>query len=215
MSGEKDRPIFIKRVVNGQGKGHHSRRVEVRHGDFMTPMMAFFLLMWLLSSTSPVQRRGMAEYFQIPLKAAMVSGKTVGMNNSIITGGGRDIASEEPGDARRSDGKTQLAQRSSPQAQDDELLKAAANELERREQERLHDLQIKLIAAIEANPTMRQFKQQIRIESTQQGLRIEIVDTQKRSMFALSSDNVQPYMRDILREIGKTLNGVPNHIVVQ
>ncbi len=71
------------------------------------------------------------------------------------------------------------------------------------------------MAAIDANPTMRQFKQQIRIDSTQQGLRIEIVDTQKRPMFALSSNSVQPYMRDILREIGHTLNGVPNHIVVQ
>jgi chemotaxis protein MotB len=213
-NAEKDRPIFIKRVVKG-GKGHHGGAWKLAYADFMTAMMAFFLLMWLLSSTSPVQRRGIADYFNMPLKAAMVGGKTVGMDNSILEGGGRDISSEEPGDARRSDGKTHLAQRSSVQKADDELLKSAADELERREQERLHDLQIKLMAAIEANPTMRQFKQQIRIETTQQGLRIEIVDTQKRPMFALSSNNVQPYMRDILREIGKTLNGVPNHIVVQ
>jgi chemotaxis protein MotB len=214
MSGEKDRPIFIKRVVNGKGKGHHGGAWKLAYADFMTAMMAFFLLMWLLSSTSPVQRRGIAEYFQMPLKAAMVGGKTVGMDNSILEGGGRDISSEEPGDARRTDGKTQLAQRASQQ-QSDEMLKAAQDELDRREDTRLHDLQIKLMEAIDANPTMRQFKQQIRIDSTQQGLRIEIVDTQKRPMFALSSDNVQPYMRDILREIGKTLNGVPNHIVVQ
>jgi chemotaxis protein MotB len=214
MSGEKDRPIFIKRVVNGRGKGHHGGAWKLAYADFMTAMMAFFLLMWLLSSTSPVQRRGIAEYFNMPLKAAMVGGKTVGMDNSILIGGGRDIASEEPGDARRSDGKTRLAQRSS-QKQDDEFLKAAADELERREQERLHDLQIRLMASIEANPSLRQFRQQIHIDATQQGLRIEIVDTQKRPMFALSSNNVQPYMRDILREIGKSLNGVPNRIVVQ
>ncbi len=94
----------------------------------------------------------------MPLKTAIVGGKTVGMDNSIIEGGGRDISSEEPGAARRTDGKTQLAQRSSTMKTDDELLKAAANEMERREQERLHDLQIKLMAAIEANPTMRQFR---------------------------------------------------------
>jgi outer membrane protein OmpA-like peptidoglycan-associated protein len=86
---------------------------------------------------------------------------------------------------------------------------------DRLEQTRLHDLQIKLMAAIEANPTLRQFKQQIRIDSTLMGLRIEIVDTQKRPMFAMSSDRVEPYMRDILREIGKTLNDVPNRIIVQ
>jgi chemotaxis protein MotB len=136
------------------------------------------------------------------------------MDNSILIGGGRDISSNEAGAARRSDGSTQLAQRASSN-NDEELLKAAQGELERREQVRLHDLQVKLMAAIEANPTLRQFKQQIRIESTQQGLRIEIVDTQKRPMFALSSNAVQPYMRDILREIGKTLNDVPNRIVVQ
>jgi chemotaxis protein MotB len=94
-------------------------------------------------------------------------------------------------------------------------LRAAQGELERRDQARLHDLQVKLMAAIEANPVLRQFRQQIRIDSTQQGLRIEIVDTQKRPMFALSSNNVEPYMRDILREIGKALNDVPNRIVVQ
>ncbi|BBU26386.1 flagellar motor protein MotB [Burkholderia sp. THE68] len=213
MSTERERPIFIKRIVAGK-KGHHGGAWKLAYADFMTAMMAFFLLMWLLSSTSPVQRRGIAEYFNMPLKAAMVGGKTVGMDNSILTGGGRDISSSEAGAARKTNGSTQLAQRASSDA-DEELLKAAQGELERREQVRLHDLQVKLMAAIEANPTLRQFRQQIRIESTQQGLRIEIVDTQKRPMFALSSDAVQPYMRDILREIGRTLNDVPNRIVVQ
>ncbi|WP_175939042.1 flagellar motor protein MotB [Caballeronia sp. BCC1704] len=213
MSSEKDRPIFIKRIVAGR-KGHHGGAWKLAYADFMTAMMAFFLLMWLLSSTSPVQRRGIAEYFNMPLKAAMVGGKSVGMDNSIITGGGRDISSNDPGDARSSDGKTQFEQSPTAKA-DEELLKAAQGELERREQARLHDLQVKLMAALEANPTLHQFKQQIRIQSTQQGLRIEIVDTQKRPMFALSSNSVQPYMRDILREIGRTLNDVPNRIVVQ
>jgi chemotaxis protein MotB len=209
MSSEKDRPIFIKRVVGKGAKGHHGGAWKLAYADFMTAMMAFFLLMWLLSSTSPVQRRGIAEYFNMPLKAAMVGGKTVGMDSSIITGGGRDISSPDPGTTRMTDART-------PRNEvDEEALRQATTELERREQVRLHDLQVKLMAAIEANPTLQQFKQQIRIESTQQGLRIEIVDTQKRPMFALSSDSVQPYMRDILREIGRTLNDVPNRIVVQ
>jgi chemotaxis protein MotB len=213
MSAEKDRPIFIKRVV-GKGKGHHGGAWKLAYADFMTAMMAFFLLMWLLSSASPVQRRGIAEYFNMPLKAAILGGQSNGMDSSIVTGGGRDISSPEAGTTRLSNGTTPLGQRASARP-DEEALKDAANELERREQVRLHDLQVKLMAAIEANPTLRQFKQQIRIDSTQTGLRIEIVDTQKRPMFALSSDNVQPYMRDILREIGRTLNDVQNHIVVQ
>jgi chemotaxis protein MotB len=98
---------------------------------------------------------------------------------------------------------------------DDQALQQLQGAVERREQVRLHDLQVKLMAAIEANPLLRQFKQQIRIDSTLQGLRIEIVDTQKRPMFATAQAIVQPYMRDILQAIGKTLNDVPNRIVVQ
>ncbi|WP_275920617.1 OmpA family protein, partial [Burkholderia sola] len=101
------------------------------------------------------------------------------------------------------------------QIRDDNSRSQAQGAQDRLEQTRLHDLQIKLMAAIEANPTLRQFKQQIRIDSTLMGLRIEIVDSQKRPMFAMSSDHVEPYMRDILREIGKTLNDVPNRIIVQ
>jgi chemotaxis protein MotB len=150
----------------------------------------------------------------MPLKAAILGGQSSGMDSSILQGGGRDISSPEPGTTRMGDGQTSWAKRTAAQ-RDEQLLKDAQSELERREQIRLHDLQVKLMQAIEANPTLRQFRQQIRIDSTLTGLRIEIVDTQKRPMFAMSSDNVQPYMRDILREIGKTLNDVPNRIVVQ
>ena len=208
MANNKDRPIFIKRVVSNK-KSHHGGAWKLAYADFMTAMMAFFLLMWLLSAVSPVQRQGIAEYFNMPLKNAIMGGQHSGMDSSILDGGGRDISSPAPGTTRMSDG-TRRTNR-----MDEQTLKDARGEFERRDQTRLHDLQVKLMAAIEANPVLRQFRQQIRIDSTQQGLRIEIVDTQKRPMFALASNSVQPYMRDILREIGKALNDVPNRIVVQ
>jgi chemotaxis protein MotB len=208
MPTNKDRPIFIKRIVSNK-KAHHGGAWKLAYADFMTAMMAFFLLMWLLSAVSPVQRQGIAEYFNMPLKNAIMGGQGSGMDSSIINGGGRDISSPEPGTTRMSDGTRRV------QRLDEQTLRAAQGELERRDLARLHDLQVKLMAAIEANPVLRQFRQQIRIDSTQQGLRIEIVDTQKRPMFALASNNVEPYMRDILREIGKALNDVPNRIVVQ
>ncbi|WDD95971.1 flagellar motor protein MotB [Burkholderia sp. FERM BP-3421] len=214
MSKGKDRAIIVKRVAP-QKKGHHGGAWKLAYADFMTAMMAFFLLMWLLSSVTPVQLKGIAEYFNTPLKAALLgSGDRSADESSIIKGGGRDISSIDAGVTRRTDGSTSLADRVAKQ-NDDDALAQAQGALERREQVRLHDLQVKLMAAIEANPTLRQFKQQIRIDSTLMGLRIEIVDSQKRPMFAMSSDNVEPYMRDILREIGKTLNDVPNRIIVQ
>lgn len=162
-----------------------------------------------------MQLKGIAEYFNTPLQAALFgSGDRSSQDSSIINGGGRDLSSVDAGTTRRTDGSTSLADRVAKKGEDTAQAQAQGA-IERREQARLHDLQIKLMAAIEANPTLRQFRQQIRIDSTLMGLRIEIVDSQKRPMFAMSSNNVEPYMRDILREIGKTLNDVPNRIIVQ
>lgn len=214
MSKGKDRAIVVKRVAPAK-KGHHGGAWKLAYADFMTAMMAFFLLMWLLSAVTPVQLKGIADYFNTPLKAALFgNGDRSSHDSSIINGGGSDITRSDSGTTRRTDGSTMLANRLTQAGRDDEHDVDPGSQ-DRQEQVRLHDLQIKLMAAIEANPVLRQFKQQIRIDSTLTGLRIEIVDTQKRPMFALSSDAVEPYMRDILREIGKTLNDVPNRIVMQ
>ena len=214
MSKGKDRAIIVKRVAPAK-KGHHGGAWKLAYADFMTAMMAFFLLMWLLSAVTPVQLKGIAEYFNQPLKAALLgSGQRSAQESSIIEGGGRDISTDSAGVTRRSDGTTSQATHRAAK-NDEEAQQETQGSLERREQVRLHDLQVKLMAAIEANPVLRQYKQQIRIDSTLTGLRIEIVDTQKRPMFATASDDVEPYMRDILRAIGATLNDVPNRIVVQ
>ncbi|RKP45622.1 flagellar motor protein MotB [Trinickia fusca] len=213
MSKGKDRAIVVKRVTPAK-KGHHGGAWKLAYADFMTAMMAFFLLMWLLSSVTPVQLKGIAEYFNQPLKAALLGGDRSANDSSIIKGGGRDISTDAAGVTRRSDGTRSDATHNAAR-KEDEAIDPLKGSLERREQERLHDLQVKLMAAIEANPVLHQFKQQIRIDSTLTGLRIEIVDSQKRPMFATASDDVEPYMRDILRAIGQTLNDVPNRIVVQ
>jgi len=214
MTKGKDRAIIVKRVAPSK-KGHHGGAWKLAYADFMTAMMAFFLLMWLLSAVTPVQLKGIAEYFNQPLKAALLGGgDRSAQESSIIKGGGRDISTDTDGVTRRSDGTTAQATHTATKA-DDQALNMLEGALERREQARLHDLQVKLMAAIESNPVLRQFKQQIRIDSTLTGLRIEIVDSQKRPMFATARDDVEPYMRDILRAIGQTLNDVPNRIVVQ
>jgi len=213
MSTGKDRAIVVKRVAPAR-KSHHGGAWKLAYADFMTAMMAFFLLMWLLSSASTSQLRGIAEYFNQPLKITLWGGDRSAEDSSILKGGGRDVSSEQQGVTRRSNGMRERAQHAGAR-NDDEAMKQLQGAMERREQVRLHDLQVKLMAAIEANPVLRQFKQQIRIDSTLTGLRIEIVDSQKRPMFATARDTVEPYMRDILRAIGKTLNDVPNRIVVQ
>ncbi|TDN67983.1 flagellar motor protein MotB [Paraburkholderia sp. BL10I2N1] len=213
MSKDKDRAIVVKRSAPPK-KGHHGGAWKLAYADFMTAMMAFFLLMWLLSSASTVQLKGIADYFNQPLKVTLWGGDRSAVDSSVMKGGGRDISTDKEGITRQTDGSIMRAEHSEAH-NDDEALKQMQGTLERREQVRLHDLQVKLMAAIEANPVLRQFKQQIRIDSTLTGLRIEIVDSQKRPMFATAEDVVEPYMRDILRAIGSTLNDVPNRIVVQ
>jgi chemotaxis protein MotB len=213
MPNENDRAIVVKRSAPSK-KGHHGGAWKLAYADFMTAMMAFFLLMWLLSSASSSQLKGIADYFNQPLKVTLWGGELSAEDSSVVKGGGRDVTTDHDGITRQTDGTTRRAEHTSAK-NDDQALQQMQGQLERREQVRLHDLQVKLMAAIEANPVLRQFKQQIRIDSTLTGLRIEIVDSQKRPMFATAEDVVEPYMRDILREIGKTLNDVPNRIVVQ
>ncbi|MDE1181258.1 flagellar motor protein MotB [Paraburkholderia sp.] len=213
MSKDKDRAIIVKRS-SPKKAGHHGGAWKLAYADFMTAMMAFFLLMWLLSSASTVQLKGVADYFNTPLKVTLWGGDRSAEDSSIIKGGGRDISTDQSGITRLSDGTLVRAEHAASR-NDDEAVKQLQGALERQEQARLHDLQVKLMAAIEANPVLRQFKQQIRIDSTLTGLRIEIVDSQKRPMFATANDSVEPYMRDILRAIGSTLNDVPNRIIVQ
>ncbi len=193
MAAADKSTIVIKRVKKAGG-GHHGGAWKIAYADFVTAMMAFFLLMWLISSTSKAKLEGIAEYFKTPLKVAMKGGPSVSERSSVIKGGGKDVTKKD-GEVRKVPD-----------------IKAAQNELEKREKAQLEALKAKIEAAIDANPTLKQFKKQILLDITSEGLRIQVVDEQNRPMFATASSQLQPYTRDILREIGKMLNDVPNRI---
>ena len=193
MAAADKSTIVIKRV-NKAGGGHHGGAWKIAYADFVTAMMAFFLLMWLISSTSKAKLEGIAEYFKTPLKVAMKGGPSVSERASVIKGGGKDVTKKE-GEVRKVPD-----------------IKAAQTELEKREKAQLESLKARIEAAIDANPMLKQFKKQILLDITSEGLRIQVVDEQNRPMFATASSQLQPYTRDILREIGKMLNDVPNRI---
>jgi chemotaxis protein MotB len=198
--GAPARPIVIRR--GGVAKHpHHGGAWKLAYADFMTAMMAFFLLLWLLSSVNTAELAGIADYFKMPLREALLGGKKVSEGSSIINGGGTDLSRKE-GDA------TTAAGRRSPS-------ETAINPVrDADDQERLRELKAKLEAAVASNPQLSPYKQNIRIEITPDGLRIQIVDTQNRPMFATASAMVEPYMQQILREIGKSLNDLPNHVML-
>ncbi len=202
MADDSQRPIIVKRIKK-HAAGHHGGAWKIAYADFVTAMMAFFLLMWLLGSTSKGDLKGIADFFNTPLKIALAGGSGSGDSSHVIQGGGKDLS------------------RSVGQAMHGELpdrrmlsIKAAEAELEKRESMKLNELKAKLEQAIEQNPALNQFRDQLLIDVTPEGLRVQIVDAQNRPMFASGRAELQPYARDILLEIGKTLNGVENKLSI-
>jgi chemotaxis protein MotB len=198
---EQKAPIIVKRIKKVAG-GHHGGAWKIAYADFVTAMMAFFLLMWLLGSTTKGDLEGIAEYFKTPLKVAMQGGSGSGDSSSVIKGGGADLTRKN---AQIKKGEVQAEKKSYN-------LKAAQAELERIEADRLKQLKKRLEKAIDANPTLKLFKRQLLIDITTEGLRIQIVDEQNRPMFNLASAELQPYTKIILHEIGAVLNDVPNRV---
>ena len=202
MAEKKLQPIIIKRIKKS-GHAVHGGAWKIAYADFVTAMMAFFLLMWLLGSTAKGELQGIAAYFSSPLKVAMTGGDGAGNSSSVIPGGGNDLTKVH-GQVRRSDSETEKERRMS--------IDTARAERARQDAARIKALQSKIDAMITENPRLNEYKSQIRIDVTPDGLQIQIVDNQNRPMFDSGSAFVKPYMRDILREIGAALGGVENRI---
>ena len=206
MSGDskKLQPIIIKKVKKG-GHAAHGGAWKIAYADFVTAMMAFFLLMWLLGSTTDGDKKGIADYFSSPLKVSMMGGSGAGDASSVVKGGGTDLTRTH-GQVKNGDVQ---AQRRSLQ------LKALKAEQRRAEAARLESLKDKVENVLASNPKLAAMRSQIRLEMTRDGLRIQIVDEQNRPMFDSGSAVVKPYMRELLREIGSVLVEVPNRLTLE
>jgi len=198
---KKSQIIIVKRVKKG-GHGHHGGAWKIAYADFVTAMMAFFLLMWLLGSTTKGDLQGIADHFSTPLKVALGGGSGSGDASHVVQGGGQDLT-RTTGQVKRGDIE---ADRKTINLQ---ALKA---EQRRQEQARLEALKEKVESAISNNPKLADMSNQIKLDLTPEGLRIQIVDDQSRPMFDSGLAAVKDYMRELLREIGKVLNDVPNKV---
>ena len=199
---KKLQPIIVKKVKKA-GHAVHGGAWKIAYADFVTAMMAFFLLMWLLGSTSKGDLKGLSDYFSSPLKVAMAGGSGAGASPTILPGGGADLS--------QTVGQNQQGESADPLRKKRAMAEARA-EAARQDAKRLAALSAKISAAISNNQKLRQYSNQIRLETTPDGLQIQIVDEQGRPMFTTGSAVVQPYMREILREIGAALGGVENRI---
>ncbi|QLA68102.1 flagellar motor protein MotB [Enterobacter pasteurii] len=189
MSKKSDSVIIVKKS-SGKKHDHHGGSWKIAYADFMTAMMAFFLVMWLLSSSSPEQRQQIAEYFKMPIKASLAQGNKNSLSDSVIPGGGDDMLKKE-GEIFKQTLKKIDAQKSQMN------LKSARQKLE--------DL-------IKIDPRLNNFKSNLRLSLTDAGLLIQITDSQDRPMFKIGGKTPEPYMVSILQALVPVLNDLPNRI---
>jgi chemotaxis protein MotB len=207
MAGDakKLQPIIIKRIKKS-GHAAHGGAWKIAYADFVTAMMAFFLLMWLLGSTTEGDKKGISDYFASPLKLSLLaSGSGAGDASHVVKGGGQDLT--------RSTGQVK---RGEIEAKKDTInLHQLKAEQIRAEVARLENLQKKVTEALAADPELKNMASQMLLEMTHDGLRIQIIDQDQRPMFASGSATVQPYMRNLLRAIGRLLGEVPNRLTLE
>lgn len=193
MAGD-EQPIIVKRKKRVAG-GHHGGSWKVAFADFATAMMAFFLVLWLTSTASPEQLRAVEGYFRDPV--GFTEG---GSPNPVDLEGSASVVKETAQD--QAPNQIQLK---------DEQVDQLADTLEQR---RMKELFQELKQRIEQSETLQKFKDQLLIDITDEGLRIQIVDRSGRPMFDSGSAELKYYSQDILFELAKTLGSVSNKLSI-
>jgi chemotaxis protein MotB len=213
MAGDKKRgqnepeprPIIVKKiVVEGHG-GHHGGAWKVAYADFVTAMMAFFLLMWLLGATTEKQRKGLADYFTptlVTMREASAGSNGMFGGDSLMskdnyptTGGQGNQAITIPRDA------------TGVKDQGGKNLKAA---------DRIRFEQIK--AELEKRMSgkgLDKLRKNVRFTETREGLRIDLIDEADFAMFAMGTDRLLSPARALIGEVAKTLQTMPNPVIVR
>lgn len=189
MSKNEKSTIVVRRIKKHK-HAHHGGSWKIAYADFMTAMMAFFLVMWLLATSTPSQRHQIAEYFRMPLRVAISNGDRASLSDSPIPGGGDDVIKVEG-----------------------EVLRKRINKIDQqRNFQALERAREKLETLIQTDPRLNNFKSNLMLSLTEDGLLIQITDTQSRPMFNIGSYVPAPYMRDILQALVPVINELPNRI---
>ena len=196
------RPIVIKEK---KVTGHQQHSAwKIAYADFVTAMMAFFLLMWVQGILSGPDKGGIAEYFKQPLKISLHGPKTGGESALIIQGGGRDMT--------QSSDQSELKDSAKPA--ETRNMKNAQDALEQEELNNMQLIKRKLDQLIDTSPKTAPYKKQLTTDVSRAGLRVQILDEKKRPMFALSHAELEPQTRDILKELAPVLGQMPNRISI-
>ncbi|WP_293676590.1 flagellar motor protein MotB [uncultured Phenylobacterium sp.] len=212
-----DQPIIIKKIKKGGGGGHHGGAWKVAYADFVTAMMAFFLLMWLINTTSPEQKRGIADYFA-PASVSettsgaggILGGSALGKEGSKSAGSSDVIEELAPSSRNPNDGDSKEGSKGKSQAE--LAAEAQAQAQQAAEQAAFSSAAQSLRQALQSMPELAELSKNIIIDETPEGLRIQLVDQEGRSMFNQGQTAPNDRAKILLRAISKIINQLPNRI---
>jgi len=201
------RPIIVKKIIADGHGGHHGGAWKVAYADFVTAMMAFFLLLWILGATTEKQRKGIADYFAPTLVEMKL--KSAGSNG--VFGGDSVVAKDNyPHRATQTGSKSMTI----PKDATGGASEAAAAE-RMRDRVRFGFLKKQLMQRIASNKDLAKLASNIRFTDTREGLRIDLVDKADFSMFSLGTDALLPEARQLMAQVAQVIQGVPNGVIVR
>jgi chemotaxis protein MotB len=229
MAEKTERPIIIVRKKKGGGHAHHGGAWKVAYADFVTAMMAFFMVMWLVAAVSKEQRAAIFDYFKNP---SMEPGKSStpapgqmgpgGASTSPINLHGgldamrpvvskmKDVGGTVSHTISRSDKTDDGSVKS--QSHDKPTPAELAKAQQEAEHKQLESLMAELKEAVSKSQALEPFKDQLLLDITPEGIRIQIVDAQNRPMFDVGSARLRDYTTAILHELAPYLGSVPNRV---
>jgi chemotaxis protein MotB len=198
--------IIVKKIVGGDHGGHHGGAWKIAYADFITAMMAFFLLLWLVGATDEQQRQGLADYFTptlVEFKQNSAGSNGILSGESII---GRD---NYPNRAAQTGSRSMVIPRDMTGGERE------GNAARMQEMERFGQLRAEILRRIEADPQLRRLRDHISFTQSDQGLRIDLVDEADFSMFEVGTDRLRPEAQRLVREVALVIAQSPNQIVVR
>ncbi len=214
-TGEAKRPIVIKKIKKG-GHGHHGGAWKVAYADFVTAMMAFFLLMWLLNATTEEQRKGIAEYFDpTPIEVSNQSGAGGVLGGVTVTVDGAMRSESSPLDPNQTPPTTNLDSETTPAKTAEQLTQEALErELKAREDKNFEEIKRQIEAKIDESE-LKDLKKNLKVDMTPEGLRIQIVDQDGASMFPSGSAIPFEKTNKLLTMVAQIIRAMPNQISVR
>lgn len=220
MTNETEKPIIIiRRIKRVKGHGHHGGSWKIAYADFVTAMMAFFLLMWLLGLMNKYQLEGVAEYFKKPLKEAFI-------HESDRRG--LDVRKD------KADNKEKFKEKNKEKNTEKNTQKEKPNQVDIKSQndkqqpnvaegkvsdkaltqQQIETIKGEIVNKMQSDPVMRQFQNQLNFEVTADGLKITLHDLENKQMFTTGKADFEAYAKKIVSWLSKELNTYPNHIMI-